>query len=310
MVSFESVVRLTRRGLLVAALALVPLVAFSGAPAEGQEDKLDVLKIGTSGTMNPQGGKQEEKSSLDTLKAFIKDETGLTSEIERQGSWQELVDKMAKGQLQVGVFQGFEYAYAQENHPDLKPLALAVNVYVYPVVYVVTNRDNKAKDFAGLQGQSIALVNNAPGYIRMFVDRQCEAAGKKAEAFFSKIETRDNFEDALDDAVDGVVNAAAADRAALDAYKRRKPGRFNRLKEVARSRPLPPAVVAYYGNHLDEARRKQFRQGLLDAANKEKGQTMLTLFRLTGFQAPPADFEKVLAATRTAYPLQGDGKGK
>jgi ABC-type phosphate/phosphonate transport system substrate-binding protein len=310
MVSLEGMVRLARRVLLAGAVALAPLLAFSGAAVNGQQGKLDVLRIGSSGTLNPSGGKQDEKSSLDTLKAFIKDETGLDSEIERLKTWQELLDKMAKGQLQVGVFQGFEYAYAQEKHPDLKPLAVSVNVYVYPVVYVVTGRDNKAKDFAGLQGQSLALLADSPGYVRLFIDRQCEAAGKKTDAFFSKIETRDNYEVALDDAVDGVVAAAAADRAALDAFKRRKPGRFNKLKPVAQSQPLPPAVVAYYGNHLDEATRKQFRKGLLEAANKEKGQTMLTLFRLTGFQEPPADFEKVLADTRAAYPPKADGKSK
>jgi ABC-type phosphate/phosphonate transport system substrate-binding protein len=310
MVSFEGVARLARRGFLAGAVGLVPLWAFSGGTVDGQEGKLDVLHIGSSGTLNPQEGKQDEKSSLETLKAFIKEETGLNNEIERQKSWQELLDKMSKGQLQVGVFQGFEYAYAQEKHPDLKPLAVSVNVYVYPVVHVVTGRDNKAKDFAGLQGQSLALVTNGPGYIRMFVDRQSEAAGKNTDAFFSKIEKRDNFEDALDDAVDGVVNAAAADRAALDAFKRRKPGRFNRLKEVAHSKPLPPGVVAYYGNFLDETRRKQFRDGLLNAANKDKGQTMLTLFRLTGFKEPPADFEKVLADCRAAYPPQDTGKSK
>jgi ABC-type phosphate/phosphonate transport system substrate-binding protein len=178
------------------------------------------------------------------------------------------------------------------------------------VAYVVTGRDNPAKDFAGLQGKSLAMLGESPGYLRLYVDRQCEAAGKKTNEFFSKVESRDSFEDALDDAVDGVVNAAAADRAALDAFKRRKPARFNKLRPVAQSQPFPPAVVAYYGTHLDEARRKQFTEGLLGAAKKEKGQTMLTLFRLTGFQEPPADFEKVLADTRKAYPMQEGGKSK
>ena len=41
----------------------------------------------------------------------------------------ELADKMTKGELQLGVFQGYEFAWAQEKQPQLKPLALAVNVY-------------------------------------------------------------------------------------------------------------------------------------------------------------------------------------
>ena len=36
------------------------------------------------------------------------------------------------------------------------------------------------------------------------------------------------------------------------------------------------------------------RPGLLNASQKDKGQTMLTLFRLTAFEAVPDDFDKVL----------------
>ena len=39
-----------------------------------------------------------------------------------------------------------------------------------------------------------------------------------------------------------------------------------------------------------------------DDAKKEKGETMLTLFHLTGFERPPEDFGKVLAQTRKDYP--------
>ena len=38
------------------------------------------------------------------------------------------------------------------------------------------------------------------------------------------------------------------------------------------------------------------------------GQTMLTLFKLTGFEPPPADFDKVLAETRKTYPPPASAK--
>ena len=100
----------------------------------------------------------------------------------------------------------------------------------------------------------------------------------------------------------GVVQAAAVDRASLLAYKRRKAGRFKQLREVAHSQPFPPTVIASCGKFLDESSRKRFRAGLLGAARKEKGRTMLTLFRLTGFEAVPVDFAKVLARTQKTYP--------
>jgi ABC-type phosphate/phosphonate transport system substrate-binding protein len=133
------------------------------------------------------------------------------------------------------------------------------------------------------------------------VDRQAEANGKKAEEFFSKITTPENIEDALDDAVDA-KESVVVDRTALEAFKRRKPGRFKQLKEVAKSPPFPPPVIAYYDGMLDDATLTKFKDGLLGASKKERGQTLLTLFHLTGFETPPQDFEKVLNETRKTYP--------
>jgi ABC-type phosphate/phosphonate transport system substrate-binding protein len=112
----------------------------------------------------------------------------------------------------------------------------------------------------------------------------------------------DNVEDAIDDVVDGKVGATVVDQATLEAYKLRKPGRFLRLQEVARSKPFPPSVVAYYKNTLDAAKREKFLRGLLNASGKEKGKMMLALFHLTGFAKPPADLDAVLARIRKDYP--------
>ncbi len=295
--------RRCRPGSLLPAFALTALfLAVAGATAHGQQARVDVLRIGTTVTLTGSAEGPREKAGLETLRSFIKDETGLNNEVLRQTNWQELADKMAKGQLQLAVFPGYEFAWAQEKHADLKPLALAVNLYRYPVAHVVAARDSAAKDFASLQGQSLCLPATNQHFLRLFVERQSDAAGKKAEAFFSTITSPDNVEDGLDDVVDGKVQAAVVDQAAFERYKRRKPGRFNQLKVVARSQPFPPGVVAYHGSALDEATLRRLKGALLGAARKEKGETLLTLSRLTGFETVPDDFGRVLADTRKAYP--------
>jgi ABC-type phosphate/phosphonate transport system substrate-binding protein len=271
-----------------------------GAVALGQQSKLEVLRIGTSGTLTPTSG--NEKENLKSLQSFVKDETGYPNEIIRQKGWSELAAKMARGELQLGVFLGYEFAWAQEKYPALAPLALAVNIYRYPVVHIVARRDDSAGDFAALQGHSIAIPNSGLAEVQFFVERQTAAFGKKPQAYFSSVSTPENVEDALDDLVDGKVQSVATDRAALDAYKQQKPGRFNRLKEVAHSQPFPSPLVAYYGTVLDEPTLQQFRRGLLNANQSDRGQTLLTLFRLTAFESVPPDFARVLVETRKAYP--------
>jgi ABC-type phosphate/phosphonate transport system substrate-binding protein len=289
-------------GFALSACILAISLGVSGAAGEEPLAKADVLRIGTTDTLGPEKPGQQGDTALETLKAFIKEETGLENEILRQKDWRELADKLVKGELHLGVFQGYEYTWARDKHPDLKPLALAVNVHTYPVAHVVTQHGNQVKGFGDLRSQSLAIPATGQRFLRLFVERQSQAVGQKAETFFSKITTPDDVEEALDDVVDGVVGAAAVDRAALEAYKRRKPGRFKQLREAARSQPFPPPLVAYYGKNLDEATRERFRAALLGANRKEKGETTLTLFRLTGFAAVPDDCDKVMANTLKAYP--------
>jgi len=286
---------------VVCLLGALPLLA--GAAADGrQQGKVDLLRIGSSGSLNGDKTDDKEKSALATLKSFIKDETGLNNEIVEQKDWQELTDKLAKGQVHVGVYQGYEFAWAQEKHPELRPLALAINVHRYPTAHVVTNVKNKSKDFAGLQGQSFAIPVSAPRFLRFFVERQTEKAGKTPEAFFAKVTRPKEVDVALDDVVDGVVNAMVVDRAALEAFKQEKPARFKKLKEVMHSGPTPPPIVAYYGKYLDNDTRERFRTGLLGANKKETGKQMLEFFGLTHFEPVPNDFAKLLADTRKTYP--------
>jgi phosphonate transport system substrate-binding protein len=277
------------------------LVSLLAGPAHGQP-RIDVLRIGASGTLTGKADSPREKAGLKMLHRFIKEETGLESEIVGEKNWEDLAGKLAKDELHLGVFQGYEFAWAQEKYPGLKPLVIGVNGRTYQVAHVLTRRTNPAVEFVALQGTSLSLPVTSHGFLRLFVERQSEAGGKNGETFFAKITYPDNVEDALDDLVDGKVQAAVVDQAALDAYKQRKPGRYKQLKEIARSRPFPPFVVAYHGSTLDRATRARFKTGLLEASAKKKGETLMTLSRMTGFVAVPEDLDRILAETRKTYP--------
>jgi ABC-type phosphate/phosphonate transport system substrate-binding protein len=284
-------------------LGLAALLAASPGVAPGQKQKLDVLRIGTTGSLvKDNGGK--EKASMKNLRNFIKDETGLKNEILRQKDWRELTDQLAKGKLQLGVFQGYEFAWARDKRPALKPLTVAVAVYRYPVAYLVTRRDNPARKFADLKGKRLAIPDTGQAYLNLFAERESQALGKKLNKFFSKITAPENAEAALDAVVDKAADAAAVDQAALEAYKRRQPGRFKRLHEIAKSPPFPPAVVAYHDDALDRSVLQRFRKGMLNAKRTERGETMLNLFGLSGFEDVPGDFERVLAQLRKTYPAE------
>jgi ABC-type phosphate/phosphonate transport system substrate-binding protein len=284
-------------GMFLGILLLLP-----GTVVLGQEKEIKLLHIGTSGSLDTGTNPNREKAALELLHDFIKSETGFENQIDRFKGWQEQLDALANGKLHLSVFRGYEFAWAQKKQSELKPLVLGVNIHRYAEVYVVVRKDSPATAVAGLRGQTLALPPG--GLSKLFVERQLE---QKPEQFFARITSPATVEDALDDIVDGVVQAAAVDRASLEAYRRRKPARFNQLKSIAHSPPVPLVVIAYHDARVDAATLQRFRTGLLNASQKEKGQTLLNLFRLTGFQEIPKDFPQVLETTGKTFPPPRNG---
>jgi len=284
-------------GAVILSLTAV-VVSLTGA----EERQGKVLQVGTSGSLLSTDDRGTERGAEGALESLFKDETGFGVNINRHNGWRELADKMNQGQLALGIFRGYEFAWTSENHRHLKPLVLAVNSKRGSIVLVVTRRDSPAKDLMDLQDQSLSIPDIGERDVRLFIDRSIRAKKKNPEKFFSKISSPHNIVDALDDVVDGPVQATVVAQTVLDAYTQMKPGRFEQLQVVARSRPLPPTVIAYDDRALDEATVRQIRDGLIGAAAKEKHQMTLALFHWTGFEQVPADFDQFLTETRKAYP--------
>jgi ABC-type phosphate/phosphonate transport system substrate-binding protein len=278
------------------------------APAFTQQAP-KVMRVGASSTL-ALGAKQKESAALDSLKQFIKDETRFDNEIVKHRDWRQLAEKMASKELPLGVFQGYEYAWAQAEYPVLKPLMLAVKGNRYVVAYVVVRKDAAFNEFKDLQGKACAVPDASRGFPSFYLERLCQGHGKKSDDFFGKVTKPDNVEDALDDVVDDNLQGAVVDKAALEAFKRRKPGRFAHLKNLLHSNPVLPVIIAYADGALDKATLDKFRTGLLRASDQERGQTLLTMFRLTGFESPPSDFEKVMIETRNVFPVEDKEKAK
>jgi ABC-type phosphate/phosphonate transport system substrate-binding protein len=280
------------------------LSGLPSAPAK-QGGKVGTLFVGATFTITGQAVGPREKAGRETMRRFIREETGLSNEVTLEKDWLEATGKLKKGELHVGVFQGYEYAWALEQAPELKPLVIAINVHRTPLALLLVKRDNPAKDFTGLAGQSLTLATTNQNFLRLYLERECAALGKKTDTFFSKIATPDSVEDALDDVVDGKSHATLIDQATLDAYQRRKPGRAKQLREAARSKPFPPAVVAHHGTTLDDATLNLLKRALLGASRKETGELLLTMSRLTNFEPVPENFNELIAQSRKDYPPPG-----
>jgi ABC-type phosphate/phosphonate transport system substrate-binding protein len=207
-------------------------------------------------------------------------------------------------EVALGVFCSFEFAWAQQKYPELRPLALAINHQSTQRALLVVRNDSTAKKLADLKGNTLALPRRTREHCVLFVDRECQALGTDAKEFFGTILNHSSIEDALDDILRDKVQAAVVDSVSLETYEQIKPGCFARLRILQESLPFPGVVVAYRQGGMDSSTLTKFRDGMITANQTARGRDLMALWKLTAFEEIPADFPNMMAAILKAYPAQ------
>ncbi len=272
--------------------------AHTGDRAARQEK----VRIGMIGTLFRDIPEATVLALMHPFGALMQSQTGVNGELVPAGDVGNLGQQLADDKLQLGVFHGIEFAWARQKHPDLRPLVIAINQDRHLRAHLVVGADDPAASLKDLQGKTLALPRQTREHCYLFIERRCPQCKKESPGFFSKITFPANLDEALDDVVDGVVQVTVVDGVSLDCYKRRKPGRYAKLKIVETSEVFPAAVVAYRAGGLDDAVLKRFREGMMNANRTILGRQMLNLFKLTGFEPVPPDYEQTLVDIVKAYP--------
>jgi ABC-type phosphate/phosphonate transport system substrate-binding protein len=242
------------------------------------------------------------KITMIPFQALMHEQTGLSCELAPPTDAYDLGKKLTNHQVELGVFQGFEFAWVREKYPDIKPLVIAVNKYRNRKAHLVVRADYPATSIAGLKGKELAVPTRSRDHCRMFVERLCRECGSSTSEFFFKISERLNVEDALDRLADDELQAVVVDSVALECYQHRKPGRFGQLKDLCQSECFPDTVVAYAPGVLNKFELDRLRHGLMTAEKCAIGRQLLTLWLMTAFEDIPHDFDQLLANIRKAYP--------
>jgi ABC-type phosphate/phosphonate transport system substrate-binding protein len=179
---------------------------------------------------------------------------------------------------------------------------VAVNGDLPLCAHLLVQKDNPAASVNQLQGKTFALPKDTLPFCRLFIQRLCQAQTKSLQDFFKQTTTPPTLEDALDDVIDGVASSTVVDSLCLDSYKRRKPGRATKLKEVQKSIVFPPGAIVYHQGALEEKELQQFRSDLLRSKEDADARRLLTLWKLTGFEPVPDNYERLLTTVAKEYP--------
>jgi len=290
---------------LLAPVGLVLLAALFAPAADPPRQA--TVRIGLSNTLTRNVPENLVQVSTQPLRTLIEAEIGRKAEFQLCEP-AKMPEQLADQRLQLAVFFGHELAWARTQHAKLTPLAIAVNQRPQLQAHLFVRKDSPVKDFAGLKGQAIAWYSANREHCRLFRDQLCEQSSLEADQFFARVATHQNAEDALDEVVDGTVQGVIVDNLAVDCYQRRKPGRFTQLRELVKSESFPATVVVYQAGALEDGLKKRCRDSLLNVKQSLRGKQALLLFKLTGFEPVPDDYEKALAAIIKAYPPPTEDK--
>jgi ABC-type phosphate/phosphonate transport system substrate-binding protein len=215
----------------------------------------------------------------------------------------DLGEMLAEGKVDIGVFHGIEFAWAQQKHPELRPLFIAYNKQPHLQACLVVRAEDKATGFVDLKGKSLALPRGQRIHCQLFMERECQDCSQnRPEEFFSQVTKPPDIEAALDGLVDGRFQAAIVDVVGLDAYKQRKPARFGQIKIVQKSEIFPASVIAYRDGTFDSAAVDLLKERMGRASKNPLTQQLLTLWKLTAIEPVPPDFNETIVKILKYYP--------
>jgi ABC-type phosphate/phosphonate transport system substrate-binding protein len=294
------------RGMAALAAAMVVLFHPGRIRAEEEAPTTPSIRIGLVNSLFRDTPESLIQLMTRPLKSLMESQTGMSGTLVPGGECRNLGKQLQDDKFQLAVFHGVEFAWVRQKHPDLKPLVIAIRDGQPMYACVVVSRDSKATGLNDLNGKSLALCRQCREHCRLFIERKCEGCGNCPQKFFTKITAPADAEDALDDLVDGVVDAALVDSAALERYQRVKADRFAKLKIAVKSEAFPPAVIAYKPGVLTEETLKRFRSGLITASQNPKGKQLLNMCRINCFEAVPANYEEMLLSIAKIYPPPAD----
>ncbi len=280
---------------------ILSLMIGSSSPAE-EESVPSVVKIGLVDTITRGIPLSWTQLAMRPFKALMEEQTGMSGEVITGGDSLSLAKDLNDNKIQVGVFHGHEFAWAKQKYPKLKVIALCVNKTQQARVLLIVKASSKASCSADLKGKVIAVPRMGRAPCRIFLERRCVKPGTLPEKVFSRIDTPFLTEEALNDLIDGEVDAAVVDGAGWDEFRAKRPALVRSLRVIAESEPFPCGVIAYCPGQLSEAKVHKFSAGLVSAPTTQRGRDTLRMLRLTSFELPPTNHDSLLDAIAKAYP--------
>jgi ABC-type phosphate/phosphonate transport system substrate-binding protein len=295
------------RGFASACAALVAGVVgllMLGTPPGGAEETAGPgpYRVGVVSTLFRDVPDAMIPTLLRPIRGVIESQTGLEGSLAPVKNWEHLGQQLDSGKLHLGLFHGFEFAWARQKYPRLSPLVVTVGEKGLSQVCVLVRHDSDAKTLDDLKGASLAVPRRTREHCHVYLERHCTGCGCTPATYFQRTNRPFTVEDAMLALVQGRVHAVLTDGASVEAYRASRPAGFAKLRVLSRSENFPPAVFVHRPGLVDEAALRRFREGLLKAHDHAESKEVMTFCKIARFDNVPADYEKSLETSLKTYP--------
>src|SRR5262245_11399137 len=122
---------------------LLTLAALLGFAVSARADG-DVLRIGLVESVFTDVSSTAANIVVGRFSQVMKDLTGLEGKVVAADAL-AVGQRLDKKELELGVFQGFEFAWAQQRYPSLRPLMIAVNEDPHLRAFLIVPKTSPAK---------------------------------------------------------------------------------------------------------------------------------------------------------------------
>src|SRR5262245_28490762 len=163
-------------------------------PAEDLVKGNPKIRVGVAGSLFRDAPAPLVSALLKPFKSLLDTQTGINGQMVAAGDAEDLGKQLADDKVQLGVFHGFEFAWARLKHPELKPLMIAVNQQRHLKACLLVRHDSDAVGIEDLKDKVLALPRGTREHSRLFLQRLCQANGKEPKQIFAQIATPSNME--------------------------------------------------------------------------------------------------------------------
>ena len=236
------------------------------------------------------------------FKTLVESAMGMRGRIVTGGTAGCLAKKLKEDKVQVGVFQGIEFAWARETNPNLEPIVICVNQQRKLKAHLLVRADAPFKATAELRGKTLTESRDTYEHCKSFLRCKCVPESCKVKTFFKKVLNAADVEESLDDVLDRKADAALIDGLAWESYQSSKPGCARKLRVLRSSEAFPCAIIACQKGRFSADHVRRFRRALIRARNEPRGRQLLEFLRLSGFETVPNDYGQLFTSIVKAYP--------